>query len=34
MNLPQYEVTPDENLYKFTFLSEGKNGKSRKDSAL
>jgi hypothetical protein len=30
MNLPQYEVTPDENLYKFTFISEGKNGKVEK----
>ena len=26
MNLPQYEVTSDDKLYKFTFISEGKNG--------
>ena len=26
MHLPQYEIIPDESSYKFTFISEGKNG--------
>ena len=26
MHLPQYEIIPDESCYKFTFISEGKNG--------
>lgn len=34
MNLPQYEVTSDDKLYKFTFISEGKNGTVEKDVEL
>ena len=30
MNLPQYKTNPDEDLHRFSFISEGKNGKIEK----